>query len=149
MQTFALIGRDPKDRDATLLERQKRVDRFVESNATRAVGYVSSPPLRAAVDVALTLGRPLLLTGEPGSGKTLAAYWLAAQLGLPVSHVHRFQVRSDSRARDACYQFDAVSWFRDSQIPGKAVEKSDFVTPEALGKAFGWLGGEDATPISC
>lgn len=124
MEDFNLIGRNAKDRDATLAERQTRVSRFFETNEQRAASYFVSPELEKAVDVALSLGRPLLLTGEPGSGKTLAAYWIASQLGLPKENFHNFQVRSDSRAIDLCYDFDAVSWFRESQIATEKLKRS-------------------------
>lgn len=147
MHAFGLIGRPAEDAAAILSERQERVDRFFETNKARATSYVASPELRAAADVALTLGRPLLLTGEPGSGKTLAAFWLAAQLGLLTDeYFHEYQVRSDSRSRDICYNFDAVSWFRQSQIAQKELDKSNFLSPRALGKAFGWDGAEDTKP---
>ncbi|MER9482966.1 MoxR family ATPase [Mesorhizobium sp. M0494] len=145
MQLFRLIDRLADGATAILDERQKRVNRFFDTNKDRAGSYVASPELTTAVDVALTLGRPLLLTGEPGSGKTLAAFWLAQQL-LDDGHFHEYQVRSDSRARDICYDFDAVSWFRQSQIAQKEVDKSAFLSPRALGIAFGWNGEEDAKP---
>ncbi|TCA23621.1 AAA family ATPase [Rhizobium leguminosarum bv. viciae] len=139
MEDFSLIGRGIADRDETLKERQARVDQFFESDEQRAATYFVTKGLEKAVDVALTLGRPLLLTGEPGSGKTLAAYWIASQLGLLEANFHKFQVRSDSRAIDLCYNFDAVSWFRESQIsPGTVVNRERFVEARALGLAFGW-----------
>lgn len=145
MDEFSLIGRVGDG--AILDERQKRVDRFFDTNKARAASYVASLELKTAIDVALTLGRPLLLTGEPGSGKTLAAFWLASQLGLLTDdHFHEYQVRSDSRARDICYDFDAVSWFRLSQIAQKEVDKSAFVSPRALGVAFGWNDLKEAKP---
>lgn len=146
MEGFSLINRDPKSRDATLAERQRRVTQFFEMNEKRAETYVVSPGLEKAVDVALSLGRPLLLTGEPGCGKTLAAYWIAAQLRLDEDHFHKFQVRSDSRAIDLCYNFDAVSWFRDSQIAGMKAEKRDYVDAKDLGLAFGWRDGRLTLP---
>ncbi|AIC31317.1 ATPase domain-containing protein (plasmid) [Rhizobium etli bv. mimosae str. IE4771] len=146
MEGFSLIGRGTADRDKTLKERQTRVDQFFESNEQRAETYFVTAELEKAVDVALTLGRPLLLTGEPGSGKTLAAFWVASKLGLPKDHFHEFQVRSDSRAIDICYNFDAVSWFRQSQIASAPVEKSDYIEPRELGLAFGWREPEMTLP---
>ncbi|MBZ9763373.1 MoxR family ATPase [Mesorhizobium sp. CA8] len=148
MQGFSLIDRQADGTEAILKERQKRVNLFFDTNRARAGTYVASAELKTAADVALTLGRPLLLTGEPGSGKTLAAFWLASRLGLlSEDHFHEYQVRSDSRARDICYDFDAVSWFRKSQIEqDDVVDKSAFISPRALGIAFGWNGAEDANP---
>jgi MoxR-like ATPase len=97
-----------------------------------------------AVNVALSLGRPLLLTGDPGSGKTSAAAWIAQTIALPETCVHEFQVRSDSRARDMRYDFDAVTWFRASQLapdqPAGGLSKDNYIHPRALGLAFGWNG---------
>ncbi|WP_426232352.1 AAA family ATPase [Pararhizobium sp. DWP3-4] len=144
MKEFSLISRLGA-KSEILEERQRRVTQFFERHAERATSYVASLELRAAVDVALSLGRPLLLTGEPGSGKTLAAYWLKLQLDLPDSHFLEYQVRSDSRARDVCYNFDAVSWFRESQISKTAVDKWKHIEPRALGTAFGWPGESDGS----
>lgn len=144
MDTFDLIGR-PGTKADLLKERQLRVGMFVERNEERAKTYVASAELISAANVALSLGRPLLLTGEPGSGKTLAAYWLKDQLDLPDSHFLNYQVRSDSRARDVCYNFDAVAWFRDSQIASGAKDKWHYIQPRALGTAFGWPDVSDAS----
>ncbi|MGM4914929.1 AAA family ATPase [Rhizobium sp. 768_B6_N1_8] len=144
MEGFSLITRDPSVSKETLAERQRRVSQFFELNEQRAGSYVVSPGLEKAVDVALSLGRPLLLTGEPGCGKTLAAYWIAHQLGLLKTNFHKFQVRSDSRAGDLCYNFDAVSWFRDSQIAsGIVIDKKKYVESRELGRAFGWRNNND------
>lgn len=142
MDEFSLISR-PGAKSEILQERQRRVAQFFEKNTERAKSYVASSELQTAVDVALSLGRPLLLTGEPGSGKTLAAFWLKIQLDLPDSHFMDYQVRSDSRARDVCYNFDAVSWFRESQISKTELDKWKYIEPRALGTAFGWPGKSD------
>jgi MoxR-like ATPase len=97
------------------------------------------------------LGRPILLTGDPGRGKTLAAYWIASRLKLMDNDMFEFHVKSDSRAKDLCYQFDAVSWYRESQLSAvrediKAVSKEPYLSPGPLGKAFGWRGAEPTTP---
>lgn len=89
----------------------RRVARYEE-----AAHYRPSPELQAAMNVAIATGRPLLLTGEPGTGKTMAAYFVARRLGL--GDPLRFQVKSDSRARDLLYEFDAVARFRDAQSHG-------------------------------
>jgi hypothetical protein len=79
-----------------------------------------------------------MLTGEPGSRKTLAARWIADRFRLDDGFYQEFQVRSDSRAKDLRYDFDAVGWFRQSQIEQKAADKAKFLQPRALGHAFGW-----------
>ncbi|ATY32528.1 AAA family ATPase [Sphingomonas psychrotolerans] len=78
-------------------------------------GYVPAPGLIEAIDVAMLLGVPLLLTGEPGTGKTRAAYWLAKKLG--VDKPKPFDVKSTSTGRDLLYSFDEIARFRDS-APG-------------------------------
>lgn len=156
MAGLSLIEASDLPTAAKLEQREIRVKRFYGEppprtdpfKAKRALAGTYIPgDLVAAVDVALTLGRPLLLTGEPGSGKTLAAYWIANKLGLlDEQHFHEFPVKSDSRARDLCYDFDAVTWFRESQIKGEAVDKVKFITPRGLGKAFGWTTGDVDLP---
>ncbi|CAM2068504.1 AAA family ATPase [Sulfidibacter corallicola] len=76
--------------------------------------YRAHPDLAAAATVALTLRQPLLLTGEPGCGKTQLAYSLAWELnGLPV---HEFRTRSTSTARDLFYHFNTLAFFNAVQI---------------------------------
>jgi MoxR-like ATPase len=123
-----------------IARRAERNSRFVRSYKDVAPSYVTSERFAAAVNVALSVGRPLLLTGEPGSGKTLTAYWLAHVLDL--GDVLEFNVKSESRAQELLYAFDAVSWFRESQasaIVGKPnVDKRKHLYPGVLGRAFGW-----------
>ena len=145
MSEFDLIARVKEvGAERALATRVERLKPFAKRHSEFAADYVSSPPLTTAVNVALSLGRPLLLTGEPGSGKTLAAYWLANVFGL--GEVLEFHVKSDSHARDLCYQFDAVSWFRELQIINKeggsiVIAKQPYLHPGPLGKAFGWSEG--------
>ena len=147
MASFDLIDAvQTSDVAASLAERNARVAKFVKRHAEAAPDYIASPELITAANVALSLGRPLLLTGEPGSGKTQAAYWLAWKFGIDAAsgRFHRFQVRSDSRAAHLIYRYDAASWFRASQIAqgGRRprVPKDPYITPGPLGVAFGWRG---------
>lgn len=92
--------------------------------------YIAEPGLVNAVNVALLLDRPLLLTGEPGTGKTQLAYSLAWELEL--GETLKFETKSTSTARDLFYSFDAVGRF-------KSVDTSDalsFLTWNALGMAI-------------
>ena len=73
--------------------------------------YVLAEGLVEAIDVAMMLGVPLLLTGEPGTGKTQAAIWLADRLGVPPL---RYNVKSTTAGSDLLYSFDEVARFRDS-----------------------------------
>jgi MoxR-like ATPase len=75
-------------------------------------GYLPDPALAAATNVALLLGQPLLVTGEPGSGKTQLAYHLAWQLGYPTPLV--FNAKSTSTARELLYTYDALGRFQGS-----------------------------------
>lgn len=99
--------------------------------------YRASPELATAVDVALTLGMPLLLTGEPGSGKSGLADSLAWEIGL--GKVLKFPVKSDTESRDLFYRFDTVGRFHAAQTkPGDdtALDPKKFITFAALGKAI-------------
>lgn len=76
--------------------------------------YQLDDALREAVNTALGLGEPLLVTGEPGIGKTQLAYYLAWKLR--AGDVERFQVKSNSLARDLIYQFDEVKYFHSARV---------------------------------
>src|SRR6185436_9974892 len=75
--------------------------------------YIASDELRQAVNVALALERPLLLRGEPGTGKTLLAHNLAEALGLELV---RWHVKSTSKAQDGLYVYDTVARLHDSRF---------------------------------
>ncbi|WP_103918573.1 MoxR family ATPase [Candidatus Venteria ishoeyi] len=86
--------------------------RAVRPNPTT---YIPDDGLKAAVNVALMLGRPLLLTGEPGCGKTQLAYHLALEMK-ELEEPLRFDTKSTSTARDLFYTYDAVAHFHAAQI---------------------------------
>ena len=75
--------------------------------------YVATEDLRVAVNAAVTLQRPLLVKGEPGTGKTVLAREVAEALGKPLLEWH---VKSTTRAQQGLYEYDAVSRLRDSQL---------------------------------
>ena len=75
--------------------------------------YLPDKNLKEAVDLAIALGRPLLLQGEPGCGKTRLAYAVAYTLGLPLEESY---VKSTSRAQDLLYTYDAVNRLYDAQL---------------------------------
>jgi MoxR-like ATPase len=77
--------------------------------------YVATPDLMLAVNAAITLQRPLLIKGEPGTGKTMLAEQVAAALNLPLLQWH---VKSTTKAQQGLYEYDAVSRLRDSQLAG-------------------------------
>lgn len=109
--------------------------------------FIADDDLIAAANVALALGRPLLLTGEPGCGKTDFAF--AAATGLvdnpPSGGEHRVPleqyIRSETRARDLLYHYDAVRRFGDAQAGGeggrqRATYPQNYITLEPLGRAL-------------
>jgi len=91
--------------------------------------YIPHPDLSHAVNVALILGMPLLVTGEPGTGKTQLASVVANALHCPL---HKFEVKSTSQARDLFYTFDAVTSFKMREITDNRV----FIRYQALGRAI-------------
>ncbi len=100
-------------------------------------GYVAEPGLRDAVNVALVLGQPLLVTGEPGTGKTQLAGSIAYELGLARPFV--FRTKTTSSAKDLFYRYDALRQFHDANVIKKNPEDlnvEDYINYEALGLAI-------------
>lgn len=119
---------------ATLSSRNLRLPLFERSDELNdPAGYISEKGLRDAVNVALTLGQPLLLTGEPGTGKTQLAASLAYELDLPEPLV--FNVKTTSGAKDLFYRYDALRHFHDSQFKKEQIEVEDYIGYEAFGLA--------------
>jgi MoxR-like ATPase len=81
--------------------------------------YVATPDLLLSVNAAVALQRPLLVKGEPGTGKTLLAEEVAQSLGLPLLQWH---IKSTTKAQQGLYEYDAVSRLRDSQIGDERVK---------------------------
>lgn len=77
--------------------------------------YVATADLMLAVNAAATLQRPLLIKGEPGTGKTMLAEEVASALGMPLLQWH---IKSTTKAQQGLYEYDAVSRLRDSQLAG-------------------------------
>src|SRR6201985_2967251 len=75
--------------------------------------YIATEDLKIAVNAAITLERPLLVKGEPGTGKTVLAIEIAKALGAPLLEWH---VKSTTKAMQGLYEYDAVSRLRDSQL---------------------------------
>src|SRR5260221_9176505 len=91
--------------------------------------YIASEELRHAVNVAVALARPLLVRGEPGTGKTLLAENLAEALQLPLI---RWHVKSTTKAKDGLYVYDTVARLHDSRF-GDAVDVRDIARYIKLG----------------
>ena len=96
--------------------------------------YVASDDLTVAVNAAVTLQRPLLVKGEPGTGKTELARQVAASLNLPLIEWH---VKSTTKAQQGLYDYDAVSRLRDSQLGDARVhEVRNYIRKGKLWQAF-------------
>ena len=96
--------------------------------------YVATEDLSMAVNAAVTLERPLLIKGEPGTGKTMLAEEIAQSLGKPLI---RWHIKSTSKAQQGLYEYDAVSRLRDSQLGDNRVESiENYIRPGKLWEAF-------------
>ncbi|MGY6411162.1 MAG: AAA family ATPase [Alkalilacustris sp.] len=96
--------------------------------------YVATDDLTVAVNAAVTLERPLLVKGEPGTGKTELARQVAQALGMPLIEWH---VKSTTRAAQGLYEYDAVSRLRDSQLGDPRVEDvANYIRKGKLWQAF-------------
>jgi len=105
--------------------------------------YLPSNELIDAIEIAYALKRPLLLTGEPGTGKTQFAYWVAHELSKrqnfqPQPYI--FNTKTSSTAQDLFYHYDAISHFRDNSIHNRDMKTGegaeDFIQLRALGLAI-------------
>lgn len=96
--------------------------------------YIAEPGLVDAVNVALTLRQPLMVTGEPGVGKTVLAWSVAWELGLDEPFV--FESKSTSQARDLFYVFDTIGRFAANQLEAAAAPARDYLQFNALGAAI-------------
>ena len=96
--------------------------------------YLADDELIEAVNVALCVGQPLLVTGEPGCGKTRLAWSVADELGL--GEPLQFFTRSSSRAQNLLYTYDSMGHFRDIQINKTETKIDTYITYEALGQAI-------------
>ena len=96
--------------------------------------YVSTDDLTLAVNAAITLQRPLLIKGEPGTGKTLLAEEVARGLGKPLFQWH---IKSTTKAQQGLYEYDAVSRLRDSQLgDGRVHDIGNYIVKGTLWEAF-------------
>lgn len=156
---------DPLTAEEQTLLLERPFTRLGNTFAEDARRFVPGQQLETALNTAIAVGEPLLITGEPGTGKTQAAYYAAYKLGLePVLH---FQVKSDSNATDLLYHFDTVRYFRDASLGvrvtqdslaqttareevristeenhvDRAVNKADYLEPRPL-----WIAFESALP---
>ena len=96
--------------------------------------YVATKDLMLAVNASITLQRPLLVKGEPGTGKTMLAEEVARALGAPLLQWH---IKSTTKAQQGLYEYDAVSRLRDSQLgDGRVQDISNYIVKGTLWQAF-------------
>ena len=96
--------------------------------------YVATKDLTVAVNAAVTLQRPLLVKGEPGTGKTMLAIEVARSLGVPILEWH---IKSTTKAHQGLYEYDAVSRLRDSQLGDERVKDiRNYIRRGKLWEAF-------------
>lgn len=96
--------------------------------------YIATENLRMAVNAAIVLEKPLLIKGEPGTGKTLLAEQIAKSLGAPLVQWH---IKSTTKAHQGLYEYDAVSRLRDSQLgDDKVADVRNYINKGKLWEAF-------------
>src|SRR5207249_1884405 len=101
---------------------------------TGSPSYVATDDLTLAVNAAITLQRPLLVKGEPGTGKTMLALEVAGSLGVPILEWH---IKSTTKAQQGLYEYDAVSRLRDSQLGDQKVRDiHNYIVKGTLWQAF-------------
>ena len=96
--------------------------------------YIATEDLRVAVNAALTLERPLLIKGEPGTGKTVLAEEVSAALGMKLITWH---IKSTTKAQQGLYEYDAITRLRDSQLGDERVKDvKNYINKGKLWEAF-------------
>jgi MoxR-like ATPase len=96
--------------------------------------YVATDDLNMAVNAAVTLERPILIKGEPGTGKTQLAFEIAGALGRPLYEWH---IKSTTKAQQGLYDYDAVARLRDSQLGDERVHDiANYIVPGKIWEAF-------------
>ncbi len=108
---------------------RKDFDKFAGS-----ADYIASPELQSIVNVAIALGKPLLIRGEPGTGKTKLAYSIASALG---KRLISWNIKSTTKAKDGCYIYDTVQRLNDARFGDKDISDiKQYIKLGPLGDAF-------------
>lgn len=113
------------------------IEQFSDNLAIGAKFFIPGNRLLTAINTAIAIGQPLLVTGEPGTGKTQVAYYIAYKLDL--GDVLHHQVKSTSKAQDLLYSFDAIRYYREAHVKDtdkKSLEKKSYIDEGPLWKAF-------------
>lgn len=113
-------------------DKPANIPSLLNDKTREAAAYIADGPLADAVNVSLILSQPLLLTGEPGTGKTKLAYSVGRELGFKVE---KFETKSTSIARDLFYTYDTLRRFHDAQLLQKR-ESKEYISFNALGIAI-------------
>jgi len=111
-------------------------NQFEGSINTDKVRYIADPQLRNIVNVSIALARPLLVKGEPGTGKTLLSHAIAESLG---KRLLIWNIKSTTEAIDGCYMYDTVQRLNDSRFGAEDRDVNnikDYITYGPLGEAF-------------
>jgi MoxR-like ATPase len=135
-QPFDLLAPDRHGPERRELLGGRALPPTLGSHEAAARFFQPDPDLVDAVNVSLAVGAPLLLTGEPGTGKTQVAFYLGWYFGIPVFPLH---VGSTTTAEDLLYHFDAVAYLRSAydKSPGsEKLSKRDFVEKRPLWQAY-------------
>jgi len=126
-------------------------ERAVERSQAIAERYIVPAGLQYALEGAIALGQPLLLTGEPGTGKTTLADWAVWHLAKNTPGFHplplAFHTKTTSRASDLFYTYDALSHFQAANLrDGKTAHPADYIALQALGLGIAMSQGRPTDP---
>lgn len=136
------LSADLGDTDPDVARRQEllgkpRMPSRLHDHRLGALTFQADEALRTAINTALAVEMPLLITGEPGTGKTQVAWFIAAAFGLgePIA----LHVKSTTTSQHLLYDFDAVKYFRDAGDPERrklAIDRGHYLTPGPLWRAL-------------
>ena len=129
----------PKIDPASDKQRHERVEAALTPEGANYKNYVADDQILQAVNTALSLGKPLLVAGDPGVGKTMLAKYVAGRLGLfdgEEPEVLRYDVRSSTKGSDLIYRYDAIRHFRESKGEISTDDAHGYIGLEALGQGI-------------